>query len=116
MPSVVHRHGLPAALAARLSDETRAAYEESGRDARFRLLAQGLGLDEAGLLKALSDETGLPVLDEPAADPEGVKILPARLAGEAQVVPVRFPGAEEGRLHLASPLPPDPDVADWVAT
>ena len=116
MPSVVHRHGLPAALAARLSDETRAAYEESGRDARFRLLAQGLGLDEAGLLKALSDETGLPVLEEPAADPEGVKILPARLAGEAQVVPVRFPGAEEGRLHLASPLPPDPDVADWVAT
>ncbi|MFM9001504.1 MAG: GspE/PulE family protein [Verrucomicrobiota bacterium] len=116
MPSVVHRHGLPSALAARLSDETRAAYEESGRDVRFRLLAQGLGLDEAGLLKALAEETGIPVLEEPAADPEGVKALPARLAGEAQVVPVRFPGAEEGRLHLASPLPPDPDVADWVGT
>ena len=116
MPSVVHRHGLPAALAARLPEETRAVYEESGRDVRFRMLAQGLGLDEAGLLKALSAETGLPVLEEPAADPEGVKVLPARLAGEAQVIPVRFPGAEEGRLHLASPLPPDPDVADWVST
>ena len=116
MPSVVHRHGLPAALAARLPDETRAVFEESGRDVRFRLLAQGLGLDEAALLKALAAETGLAVLEEPAADPEGVKVLPARLAGEAQVIPVRFPGAEEGRLHLASPLPPDPDVADWVST
>jgi type II secretory ATPase GspE/PulE/Tfp pilus assembly ATPase PilB-like protein len=112
----VDRHGLPPALAERLSDEARASFAETPREGRFKFLAQSLGLDEAGLLAELAKLTGLEVLDEPVIDPDGLKILPARIAAEAQIVPTRMPGGEEGRLRLVASLPPDPDTADWVAT
>jgi len=41
----VDRHGLPPALAERLTDEARASFAETPREARFRFLAQALGLD-----------------------------------------------------------------------
>jgi hypothetical protein len=112
----VDRHGLPSALAERLTDEARASFAETPREARFKFLAQALGLDEAALLAELSRLTGLEVLEEPAIDPDGMKILPARIASEAQVVPTLLPGGEEGRLRLVTALPPDTDTADWVAT
>ena len=112
----VDRHGLPSALAERLTDEARAAFAETPREGRFKFLAQTLAVDEAGLLAELAKLTGLEVLEEPAIDPEGLKILPARIAAEAQVVPTLHPGSEEGRLQLVSSLPPDTDTADWVAT
>ena len=112
----VDQHGLPAPLAARLAPEALAQFAETPREGRFRVLAQALGLDDAALLAELARLTGLEVLEEPAADPEGLKALPARLAVEAQVVPVTMPGAEEGRLRLASALPPDAATSDWVAT
>ncbi len=112
----VDRHGLPSALAERLTDEARAAFAETPREARFKFLAQALNLNEAGLLAELAKLTGFEVLDEPAIDLEGLKILPARIASEAQVVPVTMPGGEEGRLRLVTSLPPDADTADWVAT
>ncbi|MEO0040078.1 MAG: hypothetical protein RIS38_1026 [Verrucomicrobiota bacterium] len=112
----VDRHGLPLALAERLTDEVRASFAETPREARFRFLAQALGLDEAALLAELSRLTGLEVLEEPAIDPDGMKVLPARIASEAQVVPTLLPGAEEGRLRLVTALPPDTDTVDWVAT
>ena len=107
---------MPAALAARLSDEARAAFAEAPRDARFKLLCQALGVTEAVLLDELAKATGLEVLDEPAVDTEGVKALPARIATESQVIAVLLPGSEEGRLNLISPLPPDAETADWIAT
>jgi type II secretory ATPase GspE/PulE/Tfp pilus assembly ATPase PilB-like protein len=112
----VDRHGLPSALAERLTDEVRASFVETPREGRFKFLAQALNLDEAGLLAELSKLTGLEVLDEPAIDPEGLKILPARIAAEAQVVPTLLPGGEEGRLRLVTSLPPDIDTAQWIAT
>ncbi len=112
----VDRHGLPSALAERLTDEVRASFAETPREGRFKFLAQALNLDEAALLAELSRLTGLEVLEEPAIDPEGMKILPARIASEAQVVPTLLPGGEEGRLRLVTALPPDTDTADWVAT
>ena len=112
----VDRHGLPSALAERLTDEDRATFAETPREARFKFLAQALGLDEAKLLAELSRLTGLEVLEEPAIDPDGMKILPARIASEAQVVPTLLPGGEAGRLRLVTALPPDTDTADWVAT
>ena len=65
------QHGLPRALAERLGDEARAAFAEAPREARFRLLAQALNLDEAALLAELARLTGLEVLAEPAIDAEG---------------------------------------------
>ena len=111
----VDRHGLPSALAERLTDEVRASFAETPREARFKFLAQALNLDEAALLAELSRLTGLEVLEEPTIDPDGMKILPARIASEAQVVPTLLPG-EEGRLRLVTALPPDTDTSDWVAT
>ena len=72
----VDRHGLPSALAERLTDEVRASFAETPREGRFKFLAQALNLDEAALLAELSRLTGLEVLEEPAIDPEGMKILP----------------------------------------
>ena len=112
----VDRHGLPSALAERLTDEVRASFAETPREGRFKFLAQALNLDEAALLAELSRLTGLEVLEEPAIDPEGMKILPARIASEAQVVPTLLPGGEEGRLRLVTALPPDTDTCDWIAT
>ena len=110
------QHGLPRALAERLGDEARAAFAEAPREARFRLLAQALNLDEAALLAELARLTGLEVLAEPAIDAEGLKVLPARIAAEAQVVPTILAGAPEGRLNLVTALPPDAATMDWVAT
>ena len=112
----VDRNGLPSALAERLTDEVRASFAETPREGRFKFLAQALNLDEAALLAELSRLTGLEVLEEPAIDPEGMKILPARIASEAQVVPTLLPGGEEGRLRLVTALPPDTDTCDWIAT
>jgi general secretion pathway protein E len=112
----VDQHGLPPALAERLGDEVRATFAEAPREARFKLLAQALNLDEAALLAELSRLTGLEVLEEPAIDPEGLKILPARIASEAQVVPTVLAGSVEGRLNLVTALPPDAATMDWVAT
>jgi general secretion pathway protein E len=77
----VDRHGLPSALAERLTDEARAAFAETPREARFKFLASSLGLDEAALLAELSRaHSALEVLDsEPAIDPDGMKVLPARI-------------------------------------
>ena len=107
----VDRHGLPSALAERLTEEARASFAETPREARFKFLAQALGLDEAALLAELARLTGLEVLEEPAIDPDGMKILPARIASEAQVVPTLLPGGEAGRPPLVTALPPDPHPA-----
>ena len=112
----VNRNGLPPAIAERLSDEARASFAETPREARFKFLCQALSLDEAALLAELSKLTGMAVVDEPAIDPDGLKILPARIASEAQVAPTLMPGGEAGRLHLVTSLPPDHDTAHWVAT
>ncbi len=116
MPTLAARHGLPSALLQRLSAEALQSIVEASREQRFKVIAAQLNLSEAALLGELATATGLTVLDEPAVDLLGTKILPARLATEAQVVPVLLPGTQEGRLALVSSLPPDLETADWVAT
>jgi len=116
MATLAARHGLPSALLQRLSPEALQTIAETAREQRFKILASQLNLTEAALLAELASTTGLAVLDEPAVDSQGTKILPARLAAEAQVIPVLLPGTKEGRLALVSPLPPDLETADWVAT
>ena len=116
MTTLADRHGLPSVLLQRLSSEALQSIVEASREQRFKLLASQLNLTESALLGELASATGLTVLEEPAVDLQGTKILPARLATEAQVIPVLLPGAQEGRLALVSSLPPDLETADWVAT
>ena len=116
MTTLADRHGLPSVLLQRLSSEALQSIVEASREQRFKLLAAQLNLSESALLGELATATGLTVLEEPAVDLQGTKILPARLATEAQVVPVLLPGAQDGRLALVSSLPPDLETADWIAT
>ena len=116
MTTLADRHGLPSVLLQRLSSEALQSIVEASREQRFKLLASQLNLTESALLGELASATGLTVLEEPAVDLQGTKILPARLTTEAQVIPVLLPGAQEGRLALVSSLPPDLETADWVAT
>jgi AraC-like DNA-binding protein len=83
-----------------LSESALTSVNESSRQTRFKVLAQQLNISESVLLTQLAENTGLSVLDEPAIDPNGIKILPARLANEAQIAPVLIPGSEEGRLNF----------------
>lgn len=110
------RHGLPAHLITLLSEEGLSLVNEATRETRFKVLAQQLGMTESALLTELAQATGIKIIEEPAIDPLGIKILPARLASEAQVVPVLISGSEEGRLNLISSLPPDADSLDWIGT
>ena len=114
--TVTARAQLQAALEARLGPAAAAALSGLAPDARLKSLAQALGGDEDAALAFLADASGLPVLPEPAVDPEGVRSLPARLALAAQASPVLLPGAVPGRLDLASPWPPDAETQAWAAT
>jgi general secretion pathway protein E len=116
---------LPATLAARLAEPARKALDESLREKRLSLLASGLNLSEAAALAALAEATGLPMLDAPQVDKEALATLPARLAHEYQIVPVKLTGPDaansqpatvSSQLNLATPWPPDAVVADWVTT
>ena len=114
--SLATRHGLPLSLTSQLSENSLSLVNEASRENRFKVLAQQLNITESVLLTQLAQATGLTILEEPSIDSIGVKILPARLASEMQVVPVLIAGAEEGRLNLISPLPPDSDSLDWIST
>jgi|GEM_PF-4154798 len=103
--SLATRHGLPVSLTGQLSDAALSLVNETARENRFKVLAQQLNITEAALLNQLAQATGLTILEEPAIDLNGIKILPARLASETQVVPVLITGAEEGRINLISPPP-----------
>ena len=108
--------GLPAALAGRLGEAAAAALLALPVESRQKALAQAVGADDAAALRLLSELSGLPVLPEPAVDPEGVRRLPARLAAESQAVPVLLPGSSPERLELAVAWPPEAAAAGWAAT
>jgi len=114
--TVTARAQLLAALEARLGPAAAAALSGLPPEARLKSLAHALSADEDAALAFLAEATGLPVLPEPAIDPEGLRVLPARLATAAQAAPVLLPGAEAGRLDLASPWPPDAETQAWAAT
>ena len=79
---------LPASLRSRLKEEQLTTLAESSRDRRLGTLATALGLDEAATLRELQTATGLPVVTALKSDPEGVPLLPARLARDFLIVPI----------------------------
>jgi len=67
------RHGLPAALADRLTDEARASFAEAPRDARFKLLCQALSVTEAVLLDELAKASGSKYSMNPPSIPKALR-------------------------------------------
>lgn len=114
--TVTARAQLQAALEARLGPAAAAALAALPPEARLKSLAHALSADEDAALAFLAESTGLSVLPEPAIDPEGLRLIPARLAASAQVAPVLLPGSVAGRLDLASPWPPEAETQSWAAT
>jgi len=116
-----------------LAPEALAIVVEAPRAERLLALAAALGVSAESALATLASTSGLPSLADPAIDPESLRVLPARLVHEYQLIPVTTkkpdsaaeaaPAATEAAtadplapLHLASAWPPTAEIADWIAT
>jgi type II secretory ATPase GspE/PulE/Tfp pilus assembly ATPase PilB-like protein len=123
-----HDSPIPEALSGRLSEEQRQALLEAPRGQRAALVAQSLGLGEPEALSLLAQAVGLDIASNLETDPVTRGILPARLAHDYQLIPIKFgeeaPAPEgdetaapaEALLHLATAWPPDDVVIDWIRT
>jgi type II secretory ATPase GspE/PulE/Tfp pilus assembly ATPase PilB-like protein len=119
---------LPAALADRLTPEQQQSLFESPRDQRVKALAVLLTLAEPEALAALSEAARLPVASDLKADPDSLRLLPARLVHDYQILPIRIgvpgesdtapplPPSASTPLHLASAWLPDVVMSDWIRT
>ncbi len=116
---------LPAALDTRLTDEQRVALAEALREKRLAVLSAALSLTEAETLATLAEAASLDVATNLEIDPTARGLLPARLAHEFQIIPIRLrteaepvdPVAEaHAPLHLATAWLPDEVMTDWLRT
>jgi type II secretory ATPase GspE/PulE/Tfp pilus assembly ATPase PilB-like protein len=116
-----------------LAAEALQSVAEAPRAERLLALAGALSVPPDTALATLASASGLPVLTEPAIDPDSLRLLPARLVHEYQLVPVKDPAApapapvpgelddsappaECAPLLLATPWPPTIEISDWLAT
>jgi general secretion pathway protein E len=107
---------LPAPLQARLNDEATRALAEVSRARRVTALAKALGAEESDALAELGSATGLKILPDLVAHPEGQSLLPARLVRDFMIMPVSVPDAAKDALCLACAWPADDVVTDWIRT
>lgn len=112
----VESETLPAALGSRLSEAAARTVAEAPRAHRLTELAQALGQPERETLATLAEASGLPQAGDLHIDEAARPLLPARLAADFQVVPLKIEGADEAELHLAASWLPDDTVMDWVRT
>ncbi|WP_221029579.1 GspE/PulE family protein [Actomonas aquatica] len=117
---------LPAALIEPLDDEQQLAVLEAPRHARIAALAAARGEAEAVTLDNVAAAAGLDVASDLRADRPSLRLLPARLVHEYQILPIDLrptdaePLTEEelatAPLHLATAWPADDVMADWIRT
>jgi general secretion pathway protein E len=135
---------LPPPIASRLTDEKRQAVLEAPRRQRVAALAAALQQPEPTVLAALAVAAGLDVASDLRADQRSLRLLPARLVHDYQVLPIEVGAGGEGRkekgegekagagsglnlnsqlqptaepaLHLACAWLPDDVMADWIRT
>ena len=120
---------LPAALAARLTEEQRQAVAEAPRAQRLGVIAAAFGLPEPDMLAAVAEAARLDVLAAIRPDRASLGLMPARLVHDFQVVPIADPNAPEEAgsppaaapdprqvLHLATVWPPGAVMLDWIRT
>ena len=114
-------------LAAALAEEPRSTVLAAARGQRVRLLASLLGHPEGDVLATMAREAGLDVASDLQADRASLRLLPARLVHDYQIVPIQLGAApadsEEApapaattALHLASAWLPDAAMAAWIRT
>ena len=119
---------IPEALAQRLTDEQRQALLEASRGQRVAAIAQALGLTDVEALNTLSQASGIAIASDLETDPVTRGILPARLAHDFQIIPIKIdeevetdngaatPEGPDADIHLATSWPPDETVIDWIRT
>jgi type II secretory ATPase GspE/PulE/Tfp pilus assembly ATPase PilB-like protein len=130
MPPVA-TDSLPAALAARLTEPQLQSVLEASRDKRLAALAAALNVSEAAALTRLANAAGLDIAANLAADPGARGLLPARLAHDYQIIPIRWASTAKDAaahetepeaplpttpLHLATAWLPDDVMVDWLRT
>ncbi len=116
---------LPPRLATRLTPEQVQSLFEHPRDQRVKVLAGHLGLSEPEALAFLGQTSGLDLASDLKADGPSLRLLPARLVHDYQVLPIKVDPVAEGDeppplpttpLHLASAWLPDAVMTDWIRT
>ncbi|MCP5529559.1 MAG: type II/IV secretion system protein [Opitutaceae bacterium] len=107
---------LTAGPAAGLREEARQAIAAAPRSERLEEYAKAIGRAPKEALAELAAATGIAIANELRIDEAAKPILPARLAADFQVVPLKVNDSPEAELHLAVSWPPDDTLADWVRT
>ena len=80
-------------LAAALAEEPRSTVLAAARGQRVRLLASLLGHPEGDVLATMAREAGLDVASDLQADRASLRLLPARLVHDYQIVPIQLGAA-----------------------
>ena len=121
---------LPAAVAERLDEEQLQQVLEASRSERVAVLAAALDESEPSVLAELAAAVELDVASDLRADETSLRLLPARLVHEYQILPIvtgesiDTPSDDEAEvdngptlktpLHLACAWPPDDVMEDWI--
>ena len=117
---------LPSPLVETLDEEQVLSVLEAPRHGRMAALAAARAESEALTLERVAAATGIDVASDLRADGPSLRLLPARLVHEYQILPINVapndaePLTEEqlatAPLHLASAWLPDDVMADWIRT
>lgn len=85
------------------------------RNERLMIFAR-LRREEMSEIQAeLAEKAQLPLIGKLKVDPEGIGLLPARLASSLNLVPILSETNGKECLHLATSWPPDDETIDWIA-
>jgi len=128
MPTAVDTLDLP--WLADLEEEARQSVAEAPRRDRVNALAAALGLPEPETLARLATAAGINIASDLRADHASLRLLPARLVHEYQILPIDLRPASatepaeplppealaRAELHLACSWPPDEVMTDWIRT
>jgi general secretion pathway protein E len=129
---------LPDIFVSQLTDEQRQLITEAPRGRKLAELALALELDETTVLRQVAAAVGLSVASNLHADPDAIRLLPARLVHDYQIIPILTAEAvaaaataeagvkkdEEEKpapspttpLLLATAWLPDPMMIEWIRT
>ncbi|MGY8717032.1 MAG: type II/IV secretion system protein, partial [Verrucomicrobiia bacterium] len=123
---------LPESLIGSLEEEQQQLVFEAARHERIATLATVLEQPEQDVLTAIANHAGLDIASDLRADDSSLRLLPARLVHEYQILPIALgepapatedededepvePGADTP-LHLATAWLPDDVMSDWIHT
>jgi general secretion pathway protein E len=118
---------LPDSFASALDEAQQIAVLEASRRERVAALATALGRPESDVRTELALALGLDVASDLRADQASLRLLPARLVHEYQILPIALGSpapldepvvepADTSPLHLASAWLPDGVMEDWIRT